>query len=118
MITGSGTGRSDSIPIAASNGEFIVNAQATKKNRGALEAMNSGKSSAMGGINITIQDYAGAQYDVQQISETDVVIIAKRVSKETVREDAPQVIAADLQNPNSRTSKALNNNTNATRKRA
>jgi TP901 family phage tail tape measure protein len=98
--------------------EFVMNAQATKKNRGALEAMNSGKSSAMSGINITIQDYAGAQYDVQQISETDVVIIAKRVSKETVREDAPQVIAADLQNPNSRTSKALNNNTNATRKRA
>lgn len=42
VITGPGTGRSDSILIRASNGEFMVNAEATARNRGLLEAINSG----------------------------------------------------------------------------
>ncbi len=45
-ISGPGTGTSDSIPILASDGEFMVNAKATKKNRALLEAINSGKTPA------------------------------------------------------------------------
>lgn len=41
-ITGPGTGTSDSIPAALSNGEFVVNAASTKKHRALLEAINSG----------------------------------------------------------------------------
>lgn len=39
-ITGAGTGTSDSIPILASNGEFMVNARSTKKHRAMLEMIN------------------------------------------------------------------------------
>lgn len=42
-ISGPGTGRSDSILAAVSNGEFVVNAEATRKNLALLEAINSGK---------------------------------------------------------------------------
>lgn len=43
-IQGPGTGRSDSIPAMLSNGEFVVNAAATKKYAGLLEAINGGKA--------------------------------------------------------------------------
>ena len=43
-INGPGGPRSDSVPINASNGEFIVNARDTAKNRALLEAINSGKT--------------------------------------------------------------------------
>lgn len=48
-ISGAGTGRSDSIPARLSNGEFVVNAQATKRNRALLEAINSGERVSAGG---------------------------------------------------------------------
>lgn len=51
-VRGPGTSTSDSIPAMLSDGEFVVNAKATKKNRAALEAINSGKvpAFAKGGI--------------------------------------------------------------------
>jgi len=42
FISGPGSGTSDSIPARLSNGEFVVNAAATARNRPALEAMNGG----------------------------------------------------------------------------
>ncbi|AGB71033.1 phage tape measure protein [Rhizobium tropici CIAT 899] len=41
-VAGPGSGRSDSIPAWLSNGEFVVNANATKKHRNMLEAINRG----------------------------------------------------------------------------
>ncbi len=41
-LSGPGTGTSDSIPAMLSNGEFIVNAEATKNNLGILTAINNG----------------------------------------------------------------------------
>lgn len=43
MISGPGSGTSDSILAAVSDGEFIVNAGATKKYGALLEALNSGR---------------------------------------------------------------------------
>lgn len=40
-ISGPGSSTSDSIPARLSNGEFVVNAKATSKHRGLLEALNS-----------------------------------------------------------------------------
>lgn len=48
LVRGPGNGRSDSIPANLSDGEFVVNAAATARNRGLLEGINSG------------QNYAGA----------------------------------------------------------
>lgn len=42
IITGPGTGTSDSILTRLSNGEFVVNAKATARNRHLLEAINAG----------------------------------------------------------------------------
>ena len=41
-VVGPGTGTSDDIPALLSNGEFVVNAQATARYRAVLEAMNGG----------------------------------------------------------------------------
>ena len=43
LVKGPGTGTSDSIMAAISNGEFVVNADATKKNLRLLQAINSGR---------------------------------------------------------------------------
>lgn len=42
MIQGPGTGTSDSVLARLSNGEFVVNAKATRDNLGLLQAINSG----------------------------------------------------------------------------
>lgn len=42
-ISGPGTETSDDIPARLSNGEFVVNANATRRSRRLLEAINSGK---------------------------------------------------------------------------
>lgn len=43
-VSGPGGPRDDAIMARLSNGEFVVNAEATRKNRAALEAINSGAS--------------------------------------------------------------------------
>jgi murein DD-endopeptidase MepM/ murein hydrolase activator NlpD len=55
-VVGPGTGRSDSIPAMLSNGEFVVNAAASKKYRPLLDALNytkyaDGTNSAPGSVN-------------------------------------------------------------------
>jgi hypothetical protein len=42
VVAGPGTATSDSIPAMLSNGEFVVNARATARNRVLLEAINAG----------------------------------------------------------------------------
>lgn len=42
-VRGPGTGTSDSIPARLSDGEFVVNARATRQHRAVLEAINSGR---------------------------------------------------------------------------
>jgi hypothetical protein len=45
-ITGPGGPRDDRVPIMASNGEFVINAKATRRNRPLLEAINSNSAGA------------------------------------------------------------------------
>lgn len=47
LIRGPGGPRTDSIPAMLSNGEYVINAKATKQNRALLEAINSGRSLAI-----------------------------------------------------------------------
>lgn len=58
-ISGPGTDTSDSIPSYLSNGEFVVNARATRKYRGVLEKINS---YATGGI-VTAPTLASPSFD-------------------------------------------------------
>ncbi|NUS26928.1 MAG: phage tail protein [Streptomyces sp.] len=61
LITGPGSGTSDSIPAMLSNGEFVVNAQATGRHRQLLEAINSGQVQrfAKGGLSQAAKDARG-----------------------------------------------------------
>ncbi|MET3051947.1 phage tail length tape measure family protein [Pseudomonas alkylphenolica] len=53
-VSGSGTGTSDSIPARLSNGEFVVNAKATARNRELLEAINSNERVSFSGENLSV----------------------------------------------------------------
>ncbi|HDS1744198.1 phage tail length tape measure family protein [Pseudomonas sp. M2] len=53
-VSGSGTGTSDSIPARLSNGEFVVNAKATSRNRELLEAINSNERVTFSGENLSV----------------------------------------------------------------
>ncbi|MEZ0197420.1 tape measure protein [Pseudomonas qingdaonensis] len=97
-VSGSGTGTSDSIPARLSNGEFVINAQATKRNRQLLEAINSGERISMSGENISVNSVKGAQGTGQQGAQMSLTVNliedksnAGKVSK-TTSEDGQSVL--------------------------
>ncbi len=77
-ISGPGGPRSDSIPARLSDGEFVINAAATKRNRGLLEAINNSSRYADGGIvgagggagggmnlNVTVENETGTPVEIE-----------------------------------------------------
>lgn len=107
--------------------EFVMNAEATARNRPMLEAMNRGASASgggsstvgkSGGVSVNIENYGTSKdFEVQQIDEGQIRIIARDEAKSAVYQHAPMAVASDMRNPNSRTSKALAQNTTIQRKR-
>lgn len=98
--------------------EYVLNAQATSRiGRSNLDRMNSGYGmfGQMPNMNVTVvnRDIPGAEFQVNQLSPTDVEIIAKRI----VATDAPNVIANDMQNPSGRVARAVTSTTTAKTKR-
>jgi GH24 family phage-related lysozyme (muramidase) len=77
MISGPGTGRSDSILARVSNGEYIINAAATKRNLPLLEAINSGNMPkfATGGLvdinNTAVSTSTTSKSTVNALSESE-----------------------------------------------
>lgn len=63
FIRGAGGPRSDSIPAMLSNGEFVVNAAATRMHRPVLEAINAGRTTAAA-LNATRYRSGGSSMDV------------------------------------------------------
>lgn len=106
--------------------EFVMNAAATKRiGVDNLQALQNGASTLQGEqtigsggdtkLNVTIIDQSTAgsvDYEVRQLSERDVEIIAKRV----VAKDTDQYVASSLANPNSKGSRALAKNTSTERR--
>lgn len=95
-FTGSGTATSDSNLAWLSDGEFIVNASATKRNRALLEAINSnervsfsgssssGSNGAGGSIqqmapqqNVIIHNYSNSKVQARQTPNGDVEVIVQ-----------------------------------------
>lgn len=127
-VVGGGTTTSDSIPTMLSNKEFVVNANATAKNRALLEAINRGanvspmaKSSSpsaslaknIPNMNIYIDNNAnGVNIRTEQLSDTDVRIICEQV----VAEKTDSAIAASRSNPYSKMNRADTRYTTITRK--
>lgn len=101
--------------------EFVAHAEATRRWRPQLEAMNAGTyrpANDNGGgaqLNVTIENYAsGVRHEVQQIDENTVRIIAR----EEATKAAPEAVAGAIREPNSPVSKALRDETTAQRRRA
>lgn len=107
-----GNGGVSSIAGVVHGQEFVMNAAATAENRGALEAMNAGHSVGSQ-TNVTIEDHTSGGVRFQSAPGTtpnEVRLIATDVAREMVETHSPKVIAADLRNPNSKTSKAMKTN--------
>lgn len=129
LKTGGYTGNAsrDDIVGMVHGQEFVVNADGTKKNRALLESINrgatpggGGRSSMPGGapvVNISVQNHSTAGIEVQQISPTDIRIIARQEAQRAVEQDAPRVVAAQMRDPNSRVSKSLGQSTRTSRRR-
>ena len=129
-------GYTGDLPTTAAAGvvhgqEYVFDAASTRAiGVDNLEAMRQGagygsgrKSSAtgakiMGGLTVTIENYGTSKdFEVQQISEEEVRVIARDEASSAVKKEAPGVVAADIGNPNGRVSKAISNGFNTTRKR-
>ena len=106
--------------------EFVMTAAATRENRPMLEAMNRGAKGVSGnssvgngrssGVNVSVENY-GAVVEVEKRSDGDIAIIARRVAKDVVAKDAPEVMAGAIRNPNSSYSKSLSSSTKTERRR-
>lgn len=112
--------------------EFVMNEAATSRigvgnlnalQAGTLKASNADRydgSGWKGGgprLNVTVQNYGSSKIEVQQLSASEVRIIARDEAQKTVGEQAPALIASEISNPNSKVSKSLSKNTQAQRKR-
>lgn len=100
--------------------EFVMNAGATAANRPVLEAMNRGADvqSSGGGVSVHIQNYGTSKdFDVQQIDQNQIRIIARDEARAVVRNEAGNVVSAEISNPNSNVSKSLSRNVNSQRRR-
>ncbi|WP_404943643.1 phage tail length tape measure family protein [Pseudomonas sp. NY8938] len=74
-VSGAGTGTSDSIMARLSDGEFVVNAAATKRNRALLEAINSNErvSVAGGGGSVISMQKSGSP-QAPTAAQTNLVV--------------------------------------------
>ena len=102
IVSGPGTGTSDSIPAMLSAGEYVVNAAATKNNLRLLTAINEGRVSkyATGGLvqgskPVTVQPVAQNQTEVNLYVTGDI----SRQTKKEIYGMMPQ-IAAGVNNQN------------------
>ncbi|WP_232111749.1 tape measure protein [Pseudomonas guariconensis] len=86
-VSGPGTGRSDSIPARLSNGEFVVNASATRRNRQLLEAINSNERVSFSGSSSS--GSVGAGGSIQQIAPQQNVIIHNYSNSKVQARQAP-----------------------------
>lgn len=70
MFNGAGTGTSDSNLAWISDGEFIVNAAATKRNRALLEAINSNE-------RVSVAGGGGSVFSTQSSGSTQAPVVAQ-----------------------------------------
>jgi hypothetical protein len=94
-VSGAGSGTSDSIPAMLSNGEFVINAKATRDHIGLLTSINSGKLKkfAEGGLVSTamlaapaIADVKTAQVNNQSSQQVINLTITGDISRQTKAE--------------------------------
>lgn len=124
FMTGGYTGSmaTDQIAGVVHGQEFVMDAQTTRRiGVNNLEALRSGNLSLSNGasvngrqssgITVKIENYAGGvSHEVEQISETEIRIIARKEAQQVLAENADSVVASNIRNNSSRTSLAINSN--------
>ncbi|OAS04618.1 tail length tape measure protein [Pseudomonas putida] len=74
-VSGAGTGTSDSIMARLSDGEFVVNAAATKRNRALLEAINSNERvSVAGGGGSVVSTQSSGSNQAPVVAQPNVTV--------------------------------------------
>lgn len=129
-----GNGAVDQVAGFVHGKEFVMNAQATKRigvdNLTALmngtmqpsqvaATTNTTNSSTMRqGISVQIINQGTSKdFEVEQLSEQEIRIIARDEANNVVRQKAPSVIAADIANANGEVSTSMGKNTRTERQR-
>jgi hypothetical protein len=71
------------------------------------------------GLNVHIYNYGSSKsFSVEQLSETEVRVIARDEAAKEVRKTTPDIVASEISEPNSKISKSLSNNTTTQRRRS
>lgn len=106
--------------------EFVVKAGPASQYRPMLEQINRGvRPSAIaggamigGGVSVSIENYGTSKaFDVQQMDEGRIRIIARDEAEDIVNRKTPDIVSNQVGDPNSRVSKALSQNLQAQRRR-
>jgi hypothetical protein len=122
-----GNGTADVVPAMLTPGEFVLKQSAVSAiGLSTLQAMNNGyvqhgATSGYAGygsqINVEVIHDGSTGISVEQIDDNRIRIIAKQEAKAAVEQHAPGVVAADMTNPNSKTSKSIKTNFQVTQRR-
>ena len=109
-VSGAGTGTSDSIMARLSDGEFVVNAKATSRNRELLEAINSNERVSFASENLSVTKGSKGRTEGQQsdgggrpVTVNQVFNVNGDVSPQTVamvQQGMRQTMAAIFQDVN------------------
>ncbi len=123
-VAGPGTGRSDSIPARLSNGEFVVNAAATRKNRALLDAINSGRALRLaeggfvgGGAAMPVSGGEAGAITIVINNNAPKAQVSTRESRQggekTLEIMIDEIVAGRMQTPGSQTLRAVQGVTGA-----
>ncbi len=101
LVTGAGSGTSDSIPAMLSNGEFVVNARAANQNRGLLESINRG-GGAQGmspgrvqvEVMVSVDDNGNLQAYVGRVATDRAAVVVAQASPGIVNQSVDQARGA------------------------
>jgi hypothetical protein len=114
LATGTNFLTSDMI-IQAHQGERIIPAADNRAMIAALE--NSSGNSSNGKTRIEIHNNGNGHVETQEVSDDHIRLIIHAETPNLISKHAPGIIAGDIGNPNSKTSKALARSTYSTRRR-
>lgn len=137
LVQGAGGPRDDKVLLWGSNGEFMVNAAATARNRPLLEAMNSGMDVSRGNLparanggyigptgpansnanrpHIEINNYGTSKgFEVQHVTDDHIRIIAR----DEDHKNTPEIMAKETANRNSKFRRTLGQHTRTQNKMA
>lgn len=122
--------------------EFVINADATRRHRTLLEALNRGlptagyanggyvgqpvayspvtpsKSPAKNQMKVSVHNYSSkANVDVEQVGEDEIRIMVREETRRIVKREAADAAAAALNDPNTRLSRSVVKNNQTARRR-